>query len=291
MKNKIGKTINQLRLNKGFKLKTLCNDGLSISQLSNIENGEKMPSADKFIKIINKLNVRYDEFILLMNDEYLEAKITMEKRLTESVKLQNTYNLKKLANEALIYYNNYDDVYFRHIELMSLAVLKLIQSNNDYNSARTYLQPIKDYLSSIEEWNYYELTLICNCLFMFEIDDAIFFGERALHSIEGNYSLYRNEEISCILLINLAIYSLDYSRFYPLALKYSQMSEELAYTSHHATKALHAKIIRQLAYFKLENGKFDKNYLRSLIDTFKLLNWDEEYQRTQKFINKHGVLW
>ncbi len=290
MKGNMGKTIQYLRESKGFKLKELCNDILSISQLSKIENGEVIPSADKFIKILSRLNVRYDEFILLMNDEFLETKIMLEKKLAESVKLRNTQSLQKLSKDASTYYSKYNDIYFKHVESKSLAMLTLISSNNDYSSAREHLQPIKEYLSSIEKWNYYELTLICNCLFMFKIEDAIFFGDKALRSIEENYSLYRNEEIACSLLINLAIYSLDYSEYYSLALKYSQLGGELAYTSHDIVATFQAKIIRQLTYFKLENGKFDNDYLLSLINTFKLLEWDEEFQRIQQFVSKHGIV-
>ena len=97
MKGNMGKTIQYLRESKGFKLKELCNDILSISQLSKIENGEVIPSADKFIKILSRLNVRYDEFILLMDDEFLETKIMLEKKLAESVKLRNTQSLQKLS--------------------------------------------------------------------------------------------------------------------------------------------------------------------------------------------------
>ena len=99
---------------------------------------------------------------------------------------------------------------------------------------------------------------------MFEIESAIFW-EKEFYVLLKKLFFYRNIEIACVLLNNLAVYSLDYAQHYYLALKYSQISEDIAHTSHDAAKALYAKIIRQLAYFKLENGKFDKDYLKPLL--------------------------
>ncbi|WP_002144583.1 helix-turn-helix domain-containing protein [Bacillus cereus] len=289
MKENIGQAIQQLRIDKGLKLKELCSNTMSISQLSDIENGKKMPSAEKIIKLLSNLNVSYDEFILFLNDDYLKIKSMAEKRLRELVKLKNKEGLRRLAKDSKKYFQEYDDTYFKHVELISCAIIQLIESNNDYHAARKYLQPIREYLSKIENYHFYELSLICNCLFMFEIESAIFLGERVLRSIEKNYSFYRNIEIACVLLNNLAVYSLDYAQHYYLALKYSKMSEDIAHTSHDAAKALHAKIIRQLAYFKLENGKFNRDYLKNLVDIFRVLEWGEEHQYIQKIINKHEI--
>lgn len=290
MKKKIGKTIHTLRVNKGMTLKELSENNMSASQLSNIENGLKMPSADKFIILLNKLNVKYDEFILLMDDEYLKEKAMIERRLAESVKLKNTNMLKKLSKDSSVYYNKYNDIYFQHVELIAHAMFHVIESSNDFNSAREYLSPIKEYLSNIDEWNYYELSLISNCLFMFEIETAILLGESALKFIEKNYTFYRNEEITCALLNNLATYSLENDKYYQLALKYSQISANLSSTINISTRSIRAKIIYQLACLKVENGQYNKGYLISLIEIFKLLEWYEEYDSIQKFVRKHGAL-
>lgn len=289
MKENIGKTIHKIRINKGMKQKDLKDNTISISQISNIEKGLQTPSAEKFIVLLGKLNATYDEFIYLMENEYLTTKTTMENQLAEFVKRQNVNGLKKLAKEAADSFAQYGDIYFHHIELKSLAMIEVILGNNEYQSAREYLHPIKEYLDNIDEWGRYEMRLIGNCLFMFDVDTAISLGEKALNFIEKNYSFYKNENIAGVLLTNLAVYTLDYSQYHHLALKYTQLSISLATTTNDATRVLRSNIIYQVACYKMGNGLYNEEKLKSLIKTFELLEWQNEYLELQKFVQKSGI--
>ncbi|WP_249686448.1 helix-turn-helix domain-containing protein [Enterococcus casseliflavus] len=289
MRDYIGKTIRDLRIGKGMTLRELSSNLMSTSQLSNIESGSQIPSTEKFLILLNRLNVKYDEFILLMENDYLKKKTLIERELAEAVKLKNLKKLRDLSFKAKNLNEKYRDIYFYHVELISLSVLHLLKNNNDYTGARIYLDPIKEYLIQIEEWTYYELALICNCIFMFDIESAVLLGERALTFIEKKYCFYRNEEISCVLLNNLATYSLDFETYYPLALKYSQVSSNLSSTNNLSSSSIRAKIIYQIACYKLQNGQYQPGYLESLINIFKLLGWNDEYYSICKFVNKHGI--
>lgn len=289
MINNLGTSIKKIRKQKNIKLKELESNILSISQLSKIERNEAMPSADKLIQIISKLNIQYDEFILFLDDEYLLIKSTIKERFSEFANHRNIEGLKELLEETEIYFNKYNDIYFKNVNLQILAILELIHSDNNFSNAKNLIIPIKSYLTNIDNWTYYELSLLCNCLFVFDIDEAVFFGNRAILSIEGNYSYYKNKDIACTLLNNLAIYTLDHPKYYSFSLRCSTMSEEMSFTSRNATDSLYAKMHQQLAYFKLKNIKFNKNYLFSLLETFQLLGWNQEYNRAKKFIKKHGV--
>lgn len=285
----LGSTLQQVRKQKNIKLKELSSNTLSISQLSKIEKNETIPSADKFILLLSKLNIKYDEFILLLDDDYLNLKSELGIKFAKLANQQNIEELDKLLLEVKKYSIAYTDIYFKNLYIQVISTLDLIQSNNNYSTAKEYTTPIKNYLSQIDNWTYYELALLSNCLYMFEIDDAIFFGNQAIQSIEENYHFYKNEELTCALLNNLAIYTLDYPKYYSFSLKCSAISEELAFTSRDATKSLYAKIHQQIAYFKLENGRFDKEHLLSYLQTFHILGWDKEYNRIKKFIEKHGI--
>jgi len=290
MKEYIGKTIKRFRTNKLISARELCHRISTIQQLSNIENGIQIPSAEKFILYLERLNVGYEEFIFLMEDDYLKAKMLMRRNLAEYVKRHNIMGLQNLAEEAGELFHQYEDIYFQHAQSMSIAMACLLETNFDYECAREHLQTIEDYLIDIDELGYYEIYLVSQCIFMFEIETALSFGKRASEAIEDRYSFYKNEIESCILLTNLAIYCLDYKKYYHSSLKFSQLSFNLAASNDDATSAIHAKIITQVAYFKLQNGLFNYEYLLSLIDTFKLLEWQGRYQHLMNFIKKHGIV-
>lgn len=286
----MGHVLREVRKQKNLVLSDLKIDNLSTSQLSNIENKGSTPAADKFIHILSRLNMKYDEFIYLLEDEYLEAKASFGDKFVEASQSQNKSALTDFIQSAHIYHKKYKDYYFYHLKLIAQADLELLTSNNNYNTAREYLIPIRKYLGQVETWSYYEFSLLTNSLFLYDIDDAIALGNLALKSIEGNYKFYRNKDIASSLLNNLAIYSLDFTQYLSFSLKCSIMSEELSFTSHNLSSNIYAQVIRQLAYFKLQNGKFDMEHLQTLIIMFQTLGWKQEYISLCKFVEKHGIL-
>lgn len=288
MKLQIGSTLQQVRKNKQVTLKELSTDFLSISQLSHIENGDSIPSTEKFIYLISRLNIHYDELIPHLENEYLNAKHTIGKNLAEFSNMKNKDGLVSIIDKATSLYETYNDIYFYHITLQAHSLIELIDGYN-FASARIHLSPIKDYLLKTEKWNAYELELFCNCLFIFEIDTAIFFGNRALDSIRDNYHIYRNREMSCTLLNNLATYALDFKEHYLFALECSTLSEDIAYSTSDAAHTIDAKILRQLAYFKLQHGKFDYDLLHLLVETYQLIGWKEKYKIMMFYSKKLGV--
>lgn len=285
MNLQIGSTLQIIRKNKQIKLKELSTNFLSISQLSHIEKGDNLPSTEKFIYLLSRLNIQYEEFIPLLENEYLNAKHTFGKRLAEFSNTNNIDGLNLLIENSDLYFNKYHDIFFLHIKLQALSFLSLIKNNN-FQSAKQYLSPIKEYLLKTENWDAYELTLFGNCLFMFDIDEAIFFGNRALPSIRKNYHIYRNREISCTLLNNLATYSLEHEEHYLFALECSNLSEEYSYSSSDATNTIRANILKQVSYFKLHSSKYNKDKLNSLLEIYQLIGWDKQYNRMILFIKK-----
>lgn len=284
----IGLALKKVRKSKGLKLKDLVTENLSDSQLSNIEKGKNIPSTEKFIQLLSKLNIRYDEFTPLLKDDYLKAKETIAMKPSSVIASKDLDTLEAFISETNHYYQLYQDIFFYHLGLVVRSGF-ILHKTHDFTLARENLQPIKDYLLKTTTWNAYELSLFGNCLYMFDIDDAIFFGNRASLSIKSNYHIYRNRELYSTLLNNLAIYTLDYKNHYLFALECANLSEEIAYSVKDTTSAISSKIITQVAYFKLQNGKFNKDYIRSLVETYKLIGWNDIYHEEIFFLKKHGI--
>lgn len=286
MKRRIGSVIQKARNNKRYKTSRLCNDILSTSQLYRIESGEMMPAADKLINMLTRLNMHYDEFILSFDGTYPKAKIVTEQQLIEAIEHHDISKLRKISKQASAYHDQYDGIYFKHVQLIADAIAT---STDDMNMARKQIQPIQEYLFNVEIWTYYEVNLFHHCLFMFNIEIASLFGNKVLQHIELNYSLSQNTNIACASLVKLSIRLLDYSDHCFLSLKYAEIAKKLAYNSHNASQTIYIEIIYQIIYFKLNNRKFDRDYLFSLMNTFKLLNWSTEFQYVQELIHKHGI--
>lgn len=289
MKQRIGSALKQVRLDKQITIKELSTDFLSVSQLSHIEKGINFPSVEKFIYIISKLNIQYNEFISLIDDEYILSKQQLGIRLAEHFNSNSLDGLEEVLSDAKKYHNLYPDIFFKHIECVANSGIILLKTNN-LTLARQCLNPIKDYLSHVTNWNMYEFSLLGNCLYVFDIDIAITLGNEAVSSIKKHFHIQQNKEIACTLLNNLAVYSLNYENHHLSALEFANLSEEISSTFVNTQQAITSNIICQVAYFKLKSSKFDKVKLVELLNTYKLLGWYSIYNQNKDFIEKHGVL-
>ncbi|EUJ26329.1 helix-turn-helix domain-containing protein [Listeria cornellensis] len=63
-----GETIREIRLSKALTQKEVAGNIVSLSFYAKVEKGENNLSADKFFKILNKLNIEIDEFLFVHND-------------------------------------------------------------------------------------------------------------------------------------------------------------------------------------------------------------------------------
>lgn len=290
MKEKIGKLLQDVRLSKGISVKDLCefDNIFTIQQISNIETGKQMTSAERFIKLLSYYNLTYEEFLYLFEHDYLTSKFRLDRQLAEYFKRQNIDGLKQLEFEAANLFFKYKDVFFQHIEIMSRVSRTLIQNNFQHDIVKKDLKPIENYLMGVKEFNHYEVSLLGQCLSALDIDQALLLGEKAVHNIENRHTFYRNESDACVLLTNMAICCLDHQRYID-ALKYLNQSIALAATNQDMTRSLHAQIIKEVIHFKLNDGLYNKQLLKYLVGVFKGLGWKDYSINVKKFVQKHGI--
>lgn len=289
MKNTIGSILKEIRKSKNITVKELGSTILSSSQISNIEKSINIPSSDKLINLLNMLNITYEEFLILLDDEYFMCKKILKESFVELANLGNLNGLERLATNAQELYLKYSDIYFKHLELQILASTILYKSNYDFAKAKSYTSPIKDYLGKVENWGQYEISLFSNCLFMFEINDVLSFEKRIMNTVENQFDVNRSKDDMCILLNNLASYLLEHNEFYSHALKYILFCEEYASLSQNITQIMRARILKQVTYYKLNSPKFNTQKLTSFMQVFKVSDLDNLYENTYHFIKKYGI--
>lgn len=284
----IGRTLQNLRIQKGFSLRELSEGILSYSQLSKIENNSQIPSVDKFIRILYRMNIEVDEFCMFLNNDYINSRTKLKYEIGETLRKRDIQNIKSLIDEMHLCYEKYDDMYFYHMGCILKAHKKII-INNDYNQAGLEVAEIAEYLFSTENWLFYELSLLNNVLFFFEIDAAIQFGNQALKTIKKSYTQFKNDEITRRLLNNLAIYTLKDKSYYMDSYSYSSTAIGLPQSTQHIYSTVFAKIINQIACYKLQNGEYCYKYLSDLINYFSLIQMGSVHKELLDFVKGHGI--
>ena len=282
----IGRTLKFIREEKCFSQKYVANAIFSPSQFSKIESDDQNLTAENLIKLLNRLCVTFDEFCLFTEDDHIKARVQSKHYVAELY--ANQSQLQEGIEKMDIYYEKFKDVYFYHISCLLKAMHTLLATNNDYEKARKELAPVADYLASTGNWFYYELSLFTNVLYLYPRKTAISEGKSALKKINEQYERFKDYDITRSLLINLAIYSLD-EKQYMQSLEFSCKILAFPPSTNYLYDALLAKIVSQVAYYKLNSVEYDKQYLSSLINNFKFSRLDNIYKQALDFASKHGI--
>jgi len=284
----LGKTIKFLREEKGFSQKYIAKDIFKSSQISKIENDDQKITADNFIKLLYRLSITFDEFCFFTKNKHISARVKTRSYVAELGQNGNPSQLKEGIKKMDEYHEEFKDVYFKHMCCVLKATYILSTTDNDYEKARKELTPITEYLISTENWFYYELALFTNILYLYSPPTAISEGNRVLKKINEHYERFKDYDITRSLLINLAIYSLD-EKLYMQSFEFSSKVLALPQSTDHLYDILLAKIVNQVACFRLRSSEYSINYLSNLIDTLKVLSLDAIHKQVLDFVTKHDI--
>jgi len=284
----IGKTMKSLRTKKGLTAQELAFDIISPSQMSKVEKGEHVPSADNFLKLLFRLNVSLEEFYYFSDNDYIRARFASSKNVSEVLRKRDVKNYDRVIAQMDDYYVKFDDNHFKY----SSCLLKAFRlySIDSQNVEKVYqeLLPIKQYLLSTNEWLLYELSLFNNIFFIYPIEDVIKMSDRLLKQIKSDFHVFKNDQITRTLLINLAVHTLS-NGYYMTAYEFSSTAMSLPQSTQYLYENIFAKVINQVACFKLENGEFDGEFLQSLVANFKLMRLDELYANIANILTTHEI--
>lgn len=216
MKTNYGTIFKKIRRSKNISQKFMSDQNISQSEISKFENGYLMLRANEFMQLIGKLNITPNEFIYIMND-YMPNQITkISKQLNYNNYLDNLEQLKKLLFVINEEYKFNSTIALIHIKAIIQAKIKILENKDlkkGYKEARLLLKPVKDYLLKVDTWTLYEITIMMNSLFLFDIDYVKQLSDVLKRSIQNYINYPETNDKMIYLFINLSKYFLDYEKY------------------------------------------------------------------------------
>lgn len=290
----IGKTLKKIRENKGFARSDVAGEYLTVSNLGRIERDEQVPAVDNFFALLSHLNVSLDEFSFLGEDNDVCIRSALDPKISEAIRLRNFEDIHRLEKEAKAYYEKYKMSYFLHAEIRLRAFTLLY--DNEFDSAKTRkavgkrdIRVIREYLTSIKKWHYYEIILAIDLLHFFEIEEALELGQRAIDAIEENFLHYKDKELAAGILINLTYRALEDEKYLMKAYGYISYAIGLPTSTRTLSSNVYAKALHQIVCYKLNNDQYSKPYLSSLVNWYLLAGVEANYQELKNFAKEHGI--
>lgn len=208
--NHFGNTIREIRLSKNLKLAELANGIVSVPFLSNYETGKSDISASKFLMLLDRLNVTYQEFQQFDSSNNPASNKKFLRNLSQAVYSDNISLLNDLLKKEEIYFkSDNNDRHLHNMMLIQLYTNRLCHLPNN----RKQIKVITDYLEYTEDWGDYEVHLFGNAVIFMPPTIVNSF----LKKVEKKTAMYVNKtdikhDLS-LVVINILIKKLDSSDF------------------------------------------------------------------------------
>lgn len=176
-----GKILKKIRVNKKYTQKFVTDGIISQSTYSKVERGVIDITYNKFIKLLNRLDVSEFEFQMLL-DEEPDARDDL---------IQQFFLINYNDSEALVviqqrvqhYLVSNKDYVIQDIAYICEALM-LISSERDYEQAAIFANKVWKRLESFDRWYMMEIRLINAILFIFPTETALHISERIVRQLD-----------------------------------------------------------------------------------------------------------
>lgn len=217
--NILGQCYKDFRLAKGFSQKEAASDDISVSQLSNFENGRTMLTSDVFIATLQNINVTFLEFQNLYNKRLEPNDILLFN--TEVSEAYMNRNISKLENLLSIITDKITQVpNKKKFKLDKIKIQSLIASlDSDFQVPKSDINFVKHYLYALKEWGQYDIWLFGHCFLLFDFITTADLAQKMVDPTSINNDLHYTKHAMFQTLNNIISVSIN-DKMFSLAEKY-----------------------------------------------------------------------
>lgn len=212
MAYQLGEVLKKIRQSKKYTQKYVSDNYMSRTTYAKIEACEMQPTVGKFMRILQKLDISYDELRYIQNMYSLEGKEEIIHdffQVSTSVESNKFSVLKRNCNR---YLTNHSDSVVEDIRSICNAQL-IIHSENNFEKAHIYASKVWERLSKLDNWYTIELKLINNIFFFFPLETGISIAQKALREINRFSFMEKINELKPAYLLNMALLLVNNSQF------------------------------------------------------------------------------
>lgn len=170
-----GTLIKTIRQEKGLSQKDVYDGIMTRQSYYLIENNISFPAFDKFLLILEKLFLTVNEFLDILDSSLFPNENQLYFQLSQAVLKKDQLTLQLLIRTATQLYQETQNKKYEHFQLIARAMLQLNFPAADHaklEDCQSLMEPIKNYLLAVDNWYLYELKLLNNALYCFNLSEA-----------------------------------------------------------------------------------------------------------------------
>lgn len=269
-----GKLIKKLRQERSITQKQLVNGISTRGTLAALENRNSKVSFDILEKYLDRMNITLEEYSFLYKDSVISDKKAVSKYMISDS--TDILNAKMVLTNLQSKYNETDDKFYYYTYITNKLLLQFVHNQYQDFSKSEDAYILKEYLDNIETWGRFELSILINCLFIFDTDYII------------NAIKYRVTKMK--LFIDSTYFSKDWSSFIFNGIRISFIRNDTRLrefifsnislnsfdsSTFDKTKFAAFKLLHQLSQDKYNQQV--KNDLNTILDSIKIIGDNSLY--------------
>lgn len=193
----IGKTLKKIRKDKNIPIQFICDGIMDPGNYWRLENGQIESSFSTVLKLLERMNLSIEEFAEEFPLNSNSHKI-YETELVTFFKNKDLQKLKALKEQIADDLKRDKTMKLTHLYYLTDIYIAKIDENWD---AQVSSEQLKKYLAKSNNWNSYELALLNNILFIYELDVSYLFYKTAV----SKYSQINKEKMIPLTLNMMAL--------------------------------------------------------------------------------------
>lgn len=284
----IGGTIQRIRTGKNISQAVLSENIISRPHLSLIENDKYDLSFNTLLKLLQKMHISMEEFLYLTENYTVSEVRKLSVQLMSAANKGSIDELEEIQKKAKSKLNSQEDFEYFHLYLLTKTYIYLWNNNFKLDEeVEKIVQPIKGYLLNLSEWYIYDLKLLNNILFVFDLSSIHSISKKVLKSLEKykDYPSARNDYL--FLLINMSTYYIE-KGLYQESLEFSCLGKEKV--NNNIYEKIVLDINDSVANIKLgKESKKNKERLTNRLFIIDSLDFKELKNHFQELLEQHDI--
>ncbi|MGX6961541.1 Rgg/GadR/MutR family transcriptional regulator [Vagococcus xieshaowenii] len=311
-----GEVFHYLRTNKGMKLKELADEQLSISLIAQFEKNQSKLSYDRFIRLMNKLEVSLEEIQTLLEQSTIEKSyedilMTEYQNITNSVVGYDKelffhihQQLIQKSQEIFTYLQKHPSLrlahYYQFVLINNQMWYELTSHDKQLRlsycqtKVQSYLSPIIRYLLSVDNWGVYEISLMNRFAIAMPIDLLMKLMNQATKRAKCYLDFPGNQEMIFNVFLTCFSVSLNLDAFDESKLILKKIRDHLKINPD-TRYAMRLMFYESLLQNRMGNNQEGERLFQQLIETYNLIGLPElgkkitEERKNMEYAEKEGA--
>ncbi|CAM4297864.1 Transcriptional activator, Rgg/GadR/MutR family, C-terminal domain-containing protein [Lacicoccus alkaliphilus] len=266
----IGMLIREFRQSRNLTMKEVCDNDLSIAQLSKFERGVSEITINKLLMILDKLNITVEEFFHAEKEFELSEFEQLILDMKEHYINRDVDKILALRDGQSRKYEERNIKFFELNAIMLSALIKdLDEDQYDWEDREPKLI---DHLMEVDIWCNYEIVLFANSISLFTVEALVMLTNEMINNTQYYHVIGKHRTITIQTLTNVILILLEKGETFHSKMFHDTLEELLEIDQYMLYEKNVSKYLNGFHHFSTGEEARGIQLMEESIQTFDILD-------------------